>query len=101
MSDSSHRAGQRPGDLTPGRMHNRYLTIVCFLVVAGGFAGCTSQTKTAEKDDPNVVVEAPLGSRIKKKSNAAPLTGATREDIENARVSQGARQTGEFVRTGN
>ena len=81
-------------------MHNRYLTIVCLLAVSGSFAGCASQTKTAEKEDPNVLVEAPLGSRIKKKSNAAPLSGATREDIENARVMQGAQQTGEFIRTG-
>lgn len=64
--------------------------------------GCVSKTETAEPDEgrSKVAGEAPLGSRIKKRTNVAPVSGATRQDIDNARVQQGIQQAGTVNRTG-
>jgi hypothetical protein len=74
------------------------VVLSAFLVVSG----CATRTETSEQEEPKqkVAVEAPLGSRIKKRSNVAPVSGATRQDIENAKVQQGIQQTGAANRTG-
>ena len=65
--------------------------------------GCATKTETTEQkeDSSRVAAEAPLGSRIKKRTNVAPVTGATRQDIENAKVQQGIHQAGVVNRTGS
>lgn len=55
-------------------------------------SGCASQSSAAldrkEKEAP--LAEAPLGSRIKKRNNTAPISGAHREDLEQSRAQAGA-----------
>lgn len=72
--------------------------------LAAGVSGCVSQpgSRALERGkEPVAAAEAPLGSRIKKRSSIAPVQGATRNDVEQARVQAGAAQTGAFNRTGN
>lgn len=69
-----------------------------------GLAGCAADAGSAalgRDAQVSAAGEPPLGSRIRKKSGVAPLAGATREDVEQARVQAGAAQVGEFNRTGN
>jgi hypothetical protein len=67
-------------------------------VVAASFmgSGCTSQSSAVldrkEKEAP--LAEAPLGSRIKKRNNAAPISGTHREDLEQSRAQAGIVATG-------
>jgi hypothetical protein len=79
-------------------MHSRQLnrSLCLLLAVAGGLGGCTSQPMTAEKEaeDPAVIADAPLGSRIKRRSDANPVSQANRQQFEQERVQQGAIQTG-------
>ncbi len=62
-----------------------------------GLCGCAT-SRTEEEATPSsdrlATVEAPLGSRIKRKSDIAPRIGANREDIEQTKVRQGAIQVG-------
>jgi len=76
---------------------------VSLLVIVFALGGCATQPKQAEAPEPNerVAVEAPLGSRIKKRTNITPVSGANREDIDNARVMQGQHQAGVVNRGGN
>lgn len=75
------------------------------IVAAASLAmtGCATTAKTDEQKnkDQRLAQEAPLGSRIRKKSNVAPVLGATRDDIERARVQQGAVATGAYQNPGN
>ena len=85
-------------------MTRQSLTATCLLITASGLVGCASQTTTAEDKaarESEVVQEAPLGSRIKKKTKIAPVSEATRQDVENARVQQGMQQTGAVNRAGS
>lgn len=79
------------------RMH-RTPSAFLLVVLALSAAGCasTSETSADKKSDQRLVQEAPLGSRIRKRTNVTPVLGASREDIERARVQQGAIQTGIF-----
>ena len=76
-------------------------TILAILITSI-LTGCASKPEKVEQEEEGskVAVEAPLGSRIKKRSNVAPVSGATRQDIDNARVQQGIQQTGAVNRTG-
>jgi len=58
--------------------------------------GCTTRDKTAakEQEEPAALTEAPLGSRIKRKSTASPITSSTREQLEQQRAQQGAISAG-------
>lgn len=64
------------------------------LGVLAGVAGCKTPAKTSDTKDDTVATEAPLGSRIKKKKTANPISVTDREEIERQRVQQGAIQTG-------
>jgi hypothetical protein len=77
----------------------RLLALLSVVMLA---SGCATRTETAETEEPKqkVAVEAPLGSRIKKRNEAAPVSGATRQDIENAKVLQGIQQVGAANRAG-
>lgn len=76
-------------------MHRRLTALSLAAVVALTGAGCASRTQKPEEGDAKQVVqEAPLGSRIRKKSNVSPVSGATRDDIERQRIQQGAIETG-------
>jgi len=81
------------------------LIATCLLIAAGGLVGCASRTTTAGEDkaaqESEVVQEAPLGSRIRKRTKVAPVSEATRQDVENARVQQGMQQTGAVNRAGS
>lgn len=81
---------------------------VLFCVLAAGLAaavtGCVSASASPALErgkEPVAAADAPLGSRIKKRSSLAPVQGGTRNDVEQARVQAGAAQTGAFNRTGN
>ena len=65
-------------------------------------SGCATKTATndPQEERPKVAAEAPVGSRVKKRTNAAPVSGATRQDIENAKVQQGLHQQGVANRAG-
>jgi len=54
--------------------------------------GCTTPDKTAwqDKEEPAALTEAPLGSRIKRKTTVNPVTTNTREQLEQQRAQQGA-----------
>lgn len=65
------------------------LLAVCCVVT-----GCTTRDKTAEKEEPTALTEAPLGFRIKRKATVNPIDSATREMIEQQRVQQGAIEAG-------
>ncbi len=80
-------------------MHNRHLnrSLCLLLAVAGGLlGGCTSQPKSAgkEAEEPAVIADAPLGSRIKRRSEAGPVSQANRQQFEQERAQMGAIQTG-------
>jgi hypothetical protein len=64
---------------------------------------CATRTTTSGADTPGQAISenAPLGSRIKKRTGVSPVSGITREDVENAKVMQGAQQTGAAQRTPN
>ncbi len=66
------------------------------LVVCCAVTGCTTRDNTAGKDkaEPVELTEAPLGSRIKRKSTVNPIDSASRQMIEQQRVQQGAIQNG-------
>lgn len=74
----------------------RASSLPLLLVVCCAVAGCTSRDKTAakEKPEPTALSEAPLGSRIKRKSTVNPIDSAAREMIEQQRVQQGAIEAG-------
>ena len=84
-------------------MVRQSLIATCLLIAAGGLAGCATRTTAAEDKvtgESEVVQEAPLGSRIRKRTKIAPVSEATRQDVENARVQQGMQQTGAVIRAG-
>lgn len=66
------------------------------LLVGCAMTGCTTRDNTAGKDKEESVAltEAPLGSRIKRKSTVNPIDSATREMIEQQRVQQGVMEVG-------
>jgi len=64
------------------------------LAVGCVMAGCTTRDKTAAQEQPAELAEAPLGSRIKRKTTVNPVDSATREMIEQQRVQQGAIEAG-------
>lgn len=77
-------------------MH-RPLQILAFAAVAAfSGSGCATSTEKIDdkKNEQKLVQDAPLGSRIRKKSSIPPVSGATRDDIERQRVQQGAIETG-------
>lgn len=65
-------------------------------VIAIGITGCanTVDKPSEATTEKHIVQDAPLGSRIRKKTGIAPVTGATREDMERAKIQQGAIETG-------
>lgn len=78
-------------------MRNQYqaLSLFTLLAVSCVLTSCASPDKSAGKEDkekPTAMTEAPLGSRIKRKSTINPVSGATREQIEQQRVMQGTIQ---------
>lgn len=77
---------------------------VGFVALTVGMAGCASGEQSAalerDKAQSRATADAPLGSRIRKKSNMAPVMGATREDLEQARVQAGAIEAGKVNRNG-
>lgn len=81
----------------------RLRIVLSILLVGSVLGGCATQPKQAEAENPaeRVAVEAPLGSRIKKRTNITPVSGANRQDIDNARVMQGQHQAGVVNRGGN
>lgn len=74
----------------------RAWSLPLLLMVCCAVTGCTTRDKTAgkEKEEPAELTEAPLGSRIKRKSTVNPVDSATREMIEQQRVQQGAIEVG-------
>lgn len=85
-------------------MTKQSLMVTCLLIAASGLVGCDSQTTNAEDKtarESEVVQEAPLGSRIKKRTKIAPVSEANRQDVENARAQQGMQQTGAVNRAGS
>lgn len=66
------------------------------LAIGCAMTGCTTRDKTdgKEKEEPAALTEAPLGSRIKRKTTVNPITSSTREMIEQQRVQQGAIEAG-------
>jgi hypothetical protein len=79
-------------------MHRPYRLLLLAAVAVLTASGCASTAETPEekKDEQRLVQEAPLGSRIRKRNNATPVLGASREDVERARVQQGAAATGVY-----
>lgn len=80
-------------------MQNRFraVSLQWLLIVSLGLAGCASRTESAKKkapDDSVAATEAPLGSRIKRKTTVNPIDSATREMIEQQRVQQGVMEVG-------
>ncbi len=78
----------------PHQIRTRFLPL---LLAAGCvMTGCTTRDKTAaqEPEEPAGLAEAPLGSRIKRKSTVNPIDSATREMIEQQRVQQGVMEVG-------
>jgi hypothetical protein len=73
------------------RLFSRLLIIVALAAASG----CVSQPESVALAEPaDVAAEAPLGSRIKKRSAIAPTSGVSREDIEQSRVQANAIRTG-------
>lgn len=70
--------------------------LLAVLAVTGtlGLTGCATTTGTDAAQDNRTAETAPLGSRIKRRSDVSPILGATREDLENAKMQQNARQAG-------
>jgi hypothetical protein len=81
----------------------RIIVFSLMLAPALVLTGCTSTSKTAEKDtdDPTETVAAPLGSRIKRRSETNPVSQANRQQFEQERVQQGAIATGVVQSPGN
>lgn len=81
-------SGYRRGMINPLRAWSRLLV----LAVCGAVTGCTTPDKTAgqDKKEPAELTEAPLGSRIKRKTTVNPITTSTREQLEQQRAQQGA-----------
>ncbi len=75
----------------PAPLSLALISLTCFVL-----GGCAARTE--EKPDPATgqsrTAEAPLGSRIKRKSDIAPVLGATREDLEATKLQQGAIAVG-------
>ena len=84
------------------RPHAPFLTLV--LLVASSLAGCSTPPESAgiEKEEkPYEMVEAPVGSRIKRKSydnstkpEVNPISTVSRETLEQDRAQQAVRQQG-------
>ena len=74
----------------------RAWSLPLLLVACCAATGCTTPDKTAgkEKEEPVALGEAPLGSRIKRKTTVNPITSSTREQLEQQRVQQGAIEAG-------
>ncbi len=85
-------SGYQAGMSDPLRAWSRLL----LLAVCCAVTGCTSPDKTAgkEKEGPTELTEAPLGSRIKRKTTVNPITTSTREQLEQQRAQQGAIAAG-------
>jgi hypothetical protein len=67
------------------------------LLLTLGMVGCATKADSAaidRKPPQQAEAEAPLGSRIRKRNAAAPVSGALRETIEQGRVQQNAIDTG-------
>ncbi|HEY0864578.1 MAG TPA: hypothetical protein VGD97_10780 [Lacunisphaera sp.] len=75
-------------------MPNQIRAWLLLLAVGCVMAGCTTRDKTAAQEEPAELTEAPLGSRIKRKSTVNPIDSATREMIEQQRVQQGVMEAG-------
>ncbi len=73
-------------------MKFRILAVLAAVAASVMGSGCASQSSAAldrkEKEAP--LAEAPLGSRIKKRNNSAPVSGTHRENLEQARAQAGA-----------
>lgn len=96
-------AGIFPHVLTRMRNQHQALSLLMLLAVSCVLTSCASPDKSAgkeEKEEPTAMTEAPLGSRIRKRTKIAPVSEATRQDVENARVQQGMQQTGAVIRAG-
>jgi hypothetical protein len=81
------------------RVQNRFraVPLQVLLIVSLGLGGCATATESAKKEAPDNAVaatEAPLGSRIKRKTTVNPINSSNREMIEQQRVQQGAIATG-------
>jgi len=89
-------SGRLPAISLACRLQIRTWSLSLLLAAACVLAGCTTRDKTAgkEKEEPADVAEAPLGSRIKRKTTVSPIDSASRQMIEQQRVQQGAIQNG-------
>ncbi|HEY1110625.1 MAG TPA: hypothetical protein VGE76_18385 [Opitutaceae bacterium] len=76
---------------------------LCVRAMAAGLlvamTGCVTKSESAalerkEQQASGPLAEAPLGSRIRKRTNIAPTGGTTREDIEQQRAQAGAQAVG-------
>ncbi len=69
---------------------------VGLLVATMGCATKSDSAATEKKEQPagGQVAEAPLGSRIRKRTNVAPTGGTNREDIEQQRTQAAAQAVG-------
>lgn len=74
----------------------RRWSLLTLLAVGGALTGCTTggQTAMEGKKEPAELTEAPLGSRIKRKTTGNPITTSTREQLEQQRAQQGAISAG-------
>jgi Flp pilus assembly protein TadD len=68
----------------------RVLCPILTLLVAG--CATTDQREDVARKEPAAITQAPLGSRIKKRTGASPVVGATREDLDTMKMQQGAIQ---------
>ena len=79
-------------------MNSSLLRLIVFGLLMAT-TGCATKPESAaleKKEQPasSQLAEAPLGSRIRKRSNIAPTGGTHREDIEAQRVQAGAQAVG-------
>lgn len=74
----------------------RASSLSLLLVACWAMTGCITgdQTAAKEKKEPAALSEAPLGSRIKRKTTTSPTTSSTREQLEQQRAQQGAIAAG-------
>lgn len=81
-------------------MQKTALLALLALIGSAALTGCATNTtkETAQENQP--VEEAPLGSRIKRRTNINPTAGVSREDIENGRVQDAARAVGAVTNPG-
>lgn len=69
------------------------LILLLAALITSGCATTDSASQSHEQRNATTQVEAPLGSRIRKKTAINPVMGANRDDVETSRIQQNAEHS--------